>query len=95
MFYTGTRYGCYGAGLEREVSQDARWQSACTELVREARASVIRLRVSIAMFRLRISFMRLADEKKKKKHSVEYFFLDGLCLDTIWLRFRSAQTAFR
>ena len=32
--------------------------------------------VSIAMFRKRISFMRLADEEKKKKHSVEYFFLD-------------------
>ena len=36
--YTGTRYGEYGARREREVSQDARWRSACTELVREARA---------------------------------------------------------
>ena len=61
-YYTVFRYGCYGAGWEREVSQDARWRSACTELVRGARASVIRLRVSIAMLRLRISFMRLADE---------------------------------
>lgn len=32
-------YGCYGAGRERDVSQDARWRSACTKLVREARAS--------------------------------------------------------
>lgn len=37
---------------------------------------VIRLRVSIARLRLRISFMRLADEEKKKKHSYEYFLLD-------------------
>ena len=39
--YTGTRYGEYGAGRERDVSQDARWRSACTKLVREARASVV------------------------------------------------------
>ena len=65
---------------------------ACPKLVREARASVIRLRVSIARLRLRISLTKhlgrgsvtkhlsrsIADEEKKKKHSVEYFFLDGL-----------------
>ena len=37
-YYTVFRYGKYGAGRKREVSQDARWRSACTELVREARA---------------------------------------------------------
>lgn len=37
-FDTVTRYGEYGAGRERDVSQDARWRSACTKLVREARA---------------------------------------------------------
>ena len=42
-------------------------RSSCAGLAR-----VIRLRVSIAMFRLR----NVADEEKKKKHSVEYFFLD-------------------
>ena len=62
-YNTGTRYGCYGAGRERDVSQDARWRSACTELVRGARASVIRLRVSIARLRLR----NVADEEKKEE----------------------------
>lgn len=79
-YNTGTRYGCYGAGRERDVSQDARWRSACTELVRGARASVIRLRVSIAMFRfgclyselrLRSSMTKclvrsIADEEKRR-----------------------------
>lgn len=40
-------------------------RSSCAGLAR-----VIRLIVSIAMFRKR----SIADEKKKKKHSVEYFF---------------------
>lgn len=51
-FDTVTRYGEYGARRERDVSQDARWRSACTKLVREARAMFFVLVVSIAMFRL-------------------------------------------
>ena len=45
-------------------------RSSCARLARVLFVLV----VSIARLRLRISFMRLADEKKKKKHSVEYFF---------------------
>ena len=56
-FDTVTRYGEYGARRERDVSQDARWRSACTKLVREARASY-----SSWLFLLRGSITRLADE---------------------------------
>ena len=63
---------------------------ACPKLVREARASVIRLRVSIAnllevvsygMIRRRGSMTKRRRREKKKKHSYEYFLLDGLWRD--------------
>lgn len=87
--YTGTRYGEYGAGREREVSQvhggGVLARSSCA-----GHARVIRLIVSIAMFRLGCLYSELrlrssmtkclvrsiADDEKKKKHSYEYFFLD-------------------
>ena len=47
--YTGTRYGCYGAGRERDVSQDARWRSACTELVRGARAMLLTVSIDVSL----------------------------------------------
>ena len=53
-----------GAGARCLAS--ARWRSTCTKLVREARASVIRLRVSIAGFVWVVSIMRHADEEKKE-----------------------------
>lgn len=65
-YYTVFRYGCYGAGLKREVSQDARWRSACTKLVRGARASVIRLRVSIANLLEVVSYGMIRRREKKE-----------------------------
>ena len=69
--------------LELDTDATVRGVSAmsrkCTvaKCLSEARARGSRvlfvLVVSIAMFRKRISFMRLADEEKKK-HSYEYFF---------------------
>ena len=53
-----------GAGARCLAS--ARWRSACPKLVRGARASVIRLRVSIAGFVWVVSIMRHADEEKKE-----------------------------
>lgn len=51
---TETRYGCYGAGQEREVSQDARWRSACTELVRVL--LTVSIDVSLESFYCDVSF---------------------------------------
>ena len=76
--YTGTRYGAYCARRERDVSQDARSRSACTKLVREARASYSSWLFLLRCFGYEFLLRSIADEEKKKKHSVEYFFLDGL-----------------
>ena len=90
-YYTETRYGRDGAGREREVSQDARWRSACTELVRGARASY-----SFESFYCEsLGSCFLWDDsqtrKKKKKHSYEYFFLDEFdwlnCIEAVQERF--------
>ena len=59
--YTGTRYGCYGAGRERDVSQDARWRRACTELVHEARASY-----SLESFYCEASFTNFFYETRRR-----------------------------
>ena len=64
--YTGTRYGECGAGRERDVSQvhggEVLARSSCARLAR-----VIRLGCFYCGLRLRISFMRLADEEKKEE----------------------------
>lgn len=79
-------------GWEREVSQVHGGEGLSEARARGSR--FIRLRVSIAMFRLGCFYSELrlrssmtkcllrsiADEEKKKKHSYEYFFLDTVHL---------------
>lgn len=78
-FDTVTRYGECGAGREREVSQDARGGGLSEARARGSRELFV-LVVSIAMFRLGGFYSEMSQTmKKKKKHSVEYFFLYVVC----------------
>ena len=75
-YYTETRYGCYGAGRERECL--AGWHGgevlARSSCARHARVD------SFDSFYCDVSFMNFFYEasqtRKKKKHSYEYFFLN-------------------
>lgn len=84
--YTGTRYGECGAGREREVSQDARRRSACTELVREARAMslTVSIDVSLESFYCDASFTNFFDEasiaKRRRRRKKEEALLRVLLI---------------
>ena len=65
-FYTVARYGAYGARRKRDVSQVHGGGGLSEARARGSRELFV-LVVSIARLRLRISFMRLADEEKKEE----------------------------